>query len=93
MSTWRPRLADIGRSKHRDVAGGIATDVARGALVAGDNLHRRRRMAELIGLDVSTVPRGRAEAILPRLIKGFVGLWTCVMDSNTLVDLPGARPA
>ena len=77
-SSWRPRLDRHGAPLYRALASAIAHDVQSGKLKAGDRLPPHRELADQLGVTVTTVTRGYAEAERRGLIRGEVGRGTYV---------------
>src|ERR687890_69181 len=78
---WRPRLerrSDKSGPIYRALAHAIAADVQAGRLKVGDQLPPQRELAELLGITVTTVTRGYAEAARLGLVSGEVGRGTFV---------------
>ncbi|MFN3985012.1 MAG: PLP-dependent aminotransferase family protein [Rhodocyclaceae bacterium] len=78
MTMWQPRLAP-GVPAYLALADEIARGIASGALRPGDRLPTHRLLADLLGLNVSTVTRGYREAARRRLIDGETGRGTYVL--------------
>jgi DNA-binding transcriptional MocR family regulator len=75
---WRPRLDRKAGPLYVALAGAIASDVQTGKLKAGDRLPPQRELADQLGVTVTTVTRGYAEAERRGLVRGEVGRGTYV---------------
>jgi DNA-binding transcriptional MocR family regulator len=78
---WKPRLErKAGRKApiYLALADAIAADVQSGKLRAGDRLPPQRELADALGVTVTTVTRGYAEAERLGLVSGEVGRGTYV---------------
>ena len=75
---WKPRLDRKSGPIYRGLAGAIAADVQGGRLRAGDQLPPQRELADALGVTVTTVTRGYAEAERLGLVRGEVGRGTFV---------------
>jgi DNA-binding transcriptional MocR family regulator len=75
---WRPRLDRKSGSLYQALAAAIAGDVQSGKLRAGEKLPPQRDLADVLGVTVTTVTRGYAEAERRGLVRGEVGRGTFV---------------
>ncbi len=75
---WRPRLDRKSGPIYTALAGAIAADVQAGRLRPGDRLPPQRDLADVLGVTVTTVTRGYAEAERRGLVRGEVGRGTYV---------------
>src|SRR5687767_13798319 len=75
---WKPRLDRKAGPLYLGLAGAIAADVQAGRLHAGDQLPPQRDLADALGITVTTVTRGYAEAQRLGLVSGEVGRGTFV---------------
>src|SRR5918995_2607079 len=78
---WKPRIdRKLGRKAplYLALADAIAVDVQSGKLRAGDRLPPQRELADALGVTVTTVTRGYAEAERLGLVSGEVGRGTYV---------------
>src|SRR5262245_26842149 len=78
---WKPRLERRAERRipiYLAVAHAIAADVQAGRLRAGDRLPPQRVLADALGITVTTVTRGYAEAERLGLVSGEVGRGTYV---------------
>lgn len=87
----RVRLDQSNEPKYLTIANALATAVERGELAPGDRLPPQRRVAELLGVDLTTVTRAYAQARIMGVLDGEVGRGTFVRGAPTpagpLVDL------
>lgn len=77
MTIWAPKIETDGLL-YQQIANAIASDVAVGKLAAGAKLPTQRDLASLLGIAVTTVTRGYAEAERRGLIMCEVGRGTFV---------------
>jgi len=89
---WLSRLAFEGGPLYVRLADALAAAVREGELQAGDQLPPQRTVAEILGVDLTTVTRAYAAARARGLIEGAVGRGTYVRsaaaaDEAGLVDL------
>jgi DNA-binding transcriptional MocR family regulator len=89
---WRPRVDRKAGPLYLAVAGAIAADVQAGRLKAGDRLPPHRELADQLGVTVTTVTRGYAEAERRGLVRGEVGRGTYVCPP-AFVTLPATANA
>ena len=75
---WRPRLDRRSGPLYQALATTIAHDVQAGRLKTGDRLPPHRDLADQLGVTVTTVTRGYAEAERRGLVRGEVGRGTYV---------------
>jgi DNA-binding transcriptional MocR family regulator len=75
---WRPRIDRKSGPLYLALASAIAGDVQSGRLRAGDRLPPQRDLADTLGVTVTTVTRGYAEAERRGLVHGQVGRGTFV---------------
>lgn len=106
MTTWLPVLAGVEGPVYRVIVDQLADAIRRGSLKAGDRLPTHRLMADLLGINVSTVTRAYREAERRRLVGGEVGRGTFVLGGaaearlfafadrpqDTLIDLSTNTP-
>jgi len=79
MTTWMPDLSNSSQPTYLAIADAIGNDVRAGQLRPGDALPTHRLLADLIGVNVSTVTRAYREAARRRLVGGEVGRGTFVL--------------
>lgn len=75
---WRPRIDRKAEPLYLALATAIARDVQAGRLKSGERLPPHRDLADLMGVTVTTVTRGYAEAERRGLVRGEVGRGTYV---------------
>jgi DNA-binding transcriptional MocR family regulator len=75
---WRPRIDRRAGPLYLSLAATIAQDVQAGRLKQGDRLPPQRDLADQLGVTVTTVTRGYAEAERRGLVRGEVGRGTYV---------------
>lgn len=80
---WSPDLSRTDCPQYVAIAEAIGSDIASGRLRPGDRLPPQRRIAEAIGLDVSSISRGYAEAARRGYVKAHVGKGTFVRDPKS----------
>lgn len=78
---WLARLATEGGPLYLRLADALAAAVREGELQAGDQLPPQRTVAELLGVDLTTVTRAYAAARTRGLIEGAVGRGTFVRSA------------
>ena len=86
MSIWQPDLTASPRPIYRAIADALAADIHCGALDAGARLPTQRDLAHDLGLTVTTVTRGYAEAERRGLITSHVERGTFVRPTTCLPD-------
>lgn len=70
---WMPALDPAGAPAYRQIAGALEAAVADGALRPGDRLPPQRRLAQALGVDLTTVTRAYDEARRRRLLDAVTG--------------------
>src|SRR5262245_35301078 len=88
--TWTPKTLRTDSPVYLALADTIAEDVASGRLRPGTRLPTHRELAEVLGVDLTTVTRGYAEARKRGLLLGRVGRGTFVRGN---VPAAGASTA
>ena len=88
---WTPDIAGSDQPLYAAIADAIAADIAAGRLAIGDRLPPQRRVAAAMGMDVSTISRGYAEAVRRNLVEAHVGRGTFVRDPAANVARPDPR--
>lgn len=85
MTIWTPTLpAD--RPKYLALADAIEADLASGLLAPGQRLPTHRDLADALGVTVSTVTRGYAEAARRGSVRGEVGRGTSVVSAQVAAN-------
>ncbi len=93
MTIWNPTLQDGAAPLYRKLADAIERDVFSGVLPPGRRLPTHRDLADALGLNVSTVTRGYAEAEKRGLVSGTVGRGTYVAaDAASSVSMVSLEP-
>ncbi|MBE9610177.1 aminotransferase-like domain-containing protein [Chitinilyticum piscinae] len=105
MTTWIPDLSRFPGPVYRGIVAALAHDIDTGRLPAGSQLPPHRLLADLLGVNVSTVTRAYKEAASRHLIGGEHGRGTYVLghadslnlfalaDRGRLIDLSTNTPA
>ena len=70
MTSWIPKLDESKGPTYLAIADAIGAAVRRGELRPGDRLPTHRLLADLLGVNVSTVTRAYREAARRRLLGG-----------------------
>jgi len=81
--SWTPRLPTDTQPLYVAIADAIATDAESGRLAPGARLPTHRALAKTLGVDVTTVSRGYAEAHRRGLVVGHVGRGTYVRGGRS----------
>ncbi|MBG0777812.1 MAG: PLP-dependent aminotransferase family protein [Desulfovibrionaceae bacterium] len=93
MTSWLPDMETTSGPKYAALADAIARAVRCGALAPGERLPTHRELADALGVNVSTVTRGYAEAERRGLVAATVGRGTFVAsDASTSVPLVSHEP-
>jgi DNA-binding transcriptional MocR family regulator len=79
MTNWIPRLQERNAPAYLAIVAELESAIADGRLRPGDRLPTHRLLADLLGLNVSTVTRAYREAERRHLIGGEVGRGTYVL--------------
>lgn len=79
MTMWIPNLAQSTQPTYLAIVEAIGDAVRSGQLRPGDILPTHRLLADLLGVNVSTITRAYAEAAKRRLVDGEVGRGTFVL--------------
>jgi DNA-binding transcriptional MocR family regulator len=79
MTNWLPDIGGSKRPAYLAIADAIGDAVRQGQLRPGDRLPTHRLLADLLGVNVSTVTRAYREAARRRLLGGEVGRGTYVL--------------
>jgi DNA-binding transcriptional MocR family regulator len=88
---WVPDLSQTDGPQYIALAQAIADDIASGVLLPGDQLPPQRRVAKALGMDVSAISRGYAEAVRRGYVTAHVGKGTFVRDPNEDLIMPDPR--
>ena len=89
--TWSPRTLRNDTPLYLALADRIAEDVAAGRLGPGERLPTHRELAAALGVDLTTVTRGYAEARRRGLLTGRVGRGTFVNGAGRAGTRSGVR--
>lgn len=96
MTKWIPELSVGKRPKFKMLADAIERDVYSGRLKPGDKLPTHRDLADDLGVNVSTITRGYAEAERRGLVCGTVGRGTFIasdaVTSSSMVSFEPHAP-
>ena len=84
MTIYSPRLGQGDAPLYKELADAIERDIADGSLAPGERLPTHRDMADVLGMNVSTVTRGYREAEKRGLLSGTVGRGTFVKPDATI---------
>jgi DNA-binding transcriptional MocR family regulator len=82
MENWGQRIEQSGKPRYLAIADCIAQDVKDRILLPGDRLPPQRRLAQMIGVDFTTVSRGYREAMNRGLIDSHVGRGTFILSPH-----------
>lgn len=80
---WTPRVEKSEGPLYLAIAEALADDIGAGRLTAGTRLPPQRALAEVLGIDFTTVSRAYAEAQRRGLVEGRVGQGTYVLAART----------
>jgi DNA-binding transcriptional MocR family regulator len=75
---WNPRIIDTDKSLYIAIADAMERDVRNGTLKPGERMPTHRELAEIIGVNVTTITRAYANAEKRGLITGTVGRGTFI---------------
>ncbi|MDO6729957.1 PLP-dependent aminotransferase family protein [Marinovum sp. 2_MG-2023] len=81
MITWTPTGLENGKPRYLAIADAIAHDIRRGRLADGTRLPPQRKLAEVLGIDFTTVSRAYSEAQARGHVESHVGRGTFVRGS------------
>lgn len=79
MTIWVPQLPHSGQCTYLAIADAIGDAIRLGQLRPGDQLPTHRLLADLVGVNVSTISRAYREAARRRYLGGEVGRGTYVL--------------
>src|SRR5580698_10033606 len=89
-TSWMPRLSRNSGPLYLAIADAVAADIAAGTLEPGMRLPPQRALADVLGIDFTTVTRAYAEARRRGLVEGRVGLGTYVrLRQKQVASVPG----
>ena len=78
MSSWEPWLVEGGQLKYRGIVEAIEADLRAGRIQPGDRLPPQRTIAEVLGVDLTTVTRAFNEARRRGLVEANAGRGTFI---------------
>jgi DNA-binding transcriptional MocR family regulator len=78
---WTPTIQDRSGALYERIVAALAADIDAGRLARGQQLPTHRALAEVLGVDLSTVTRAYGEARARGLIEARVGQGTFVAES------------
>lgn len=81
MTMWVPDLSQSNLPVYLAIVEAIRDAIQTGRLLPGDTLPTHRLLADLLGVNVSTITRAYAEAARRRLVGGEVGRGTFVLGA------------
>lgn len=76
--SWRPRIANGGKLKSLGIVEALEDDIRSGRIAPGARLPPQRMVADILGVDLTTVTRAFNEARRRGLVEGRVGSGTFV---------------
>jgi DNA-binding transcriptional MocR family regulator len=95
MSSWKPWLVENSQLKYRGIVEALEADLKEGRIQPGDRLPPQRTIAEVLGVDLTTVTRAFNEARRRGLVEANAGRGTFIrrrIDDGRILGL-GAPPA
>ena len=93
MDNWAQRIEQSGKPRYLAIADCIAQDMKDRVLLPGDRLPPQRKLADMIGVDFTTVSRGYTEALSRGLIESHVGRGTFVLPQQSFSEISDERRA
>jgi DNA-binding transcriptional MocR family regulator len=84
QTAWLPKIKKSGMPLYLAIANAIAEDIATGQLNAEQRLPPQRKLAEMLGIDFTTVARAYSEAHRRGLIDSVVGRGTFICGRRRL---------
>ena len=93
MENWSLRIEQSTKPRYLAIADCIAQDMKDRVLLPGDRLPAQRRLADLIGVDFTTVSRGYSEALSRGLVESHVGRGTFVLPQHSISTTSDERRA
>lgn len=85
---WNPKVIDTDKVLYVAIADAIERDISLGILKPNEKMPPQRRLAEIIGVNLTTITRAYREAEKRGLVSGAVGSGTYVMKSSGSSNLP-----
>jgi DNA-binding transcriptional MocR family regulator len=92
MRHWLPDLSSAAGPKYLAIADAIERDIADGRLAAGTRLPPQRTLAEMLGIDLTTVTRAYSEAQRRSLIGGEGRRGSFVLAKRVSPDVEISQP-
>lgn len=95
MSSWEPWIVEGSQLKYRGIVEAIEADLRAGHIQPGDRMPPQRTIAEVLGVDLTTVTRAFNEARRRGLVEANAGRGTFIrrrIDDGRILGL-GAPPA
>lgn len=93
MDNWHMRIEQSSKPRYLAIADCIAQDMKDRVLLPGDRLPAQRALADMIGVDFTTVSRGYNEARSRGLIETHVGRGTFILPQHSFSETSDERPA
>ncbi len=94
MTIYAPTIVEGNEPLYKGLADAIERDIMDGNLLPGERMPTHRDLADVLGLNVSTVTRGYREAEKRGLVAGTVGRGTFVAsDAATSTSLVSFEPS
>ncbi|CUH78674.1 putative HTH-type transcriptional regulator YjiR [Tritonibacter multivorans] len=93
MENWPQRIEQSRKPRYLAIADCIAQDMKDRVLLPGDQLPPQRKLADMIGVDFTTVSRGYNEALSRGLIETHVGRGTFILPQQSFSDTSDQRRA
>ncbi len=94
-SSWKPWLVEDSQLKYRGIVEALEADLKEGRIHPGDRLPPQRTIAEVLGVDLTTVTRAFNEARRRGLVEASAGRGTFIrrrIDEGRMLG-PAAPPA
>ncbi|MEP2781281.1 MAG: PLP-dependent aminotransferase family protein [Pseudoruegeria sp.] len=93
MENWPQRIEHANKPRYLAIVDCITQDMKDRVLLPGDRLPAQRKLADLIGVDFTTVSRGYTEAISRGLVESHVGRGTFVLPQYSIHSASDERRA
>lgn len=93
MDNWPQRIDRSPNPRYLAIADCIAQDIKDRVLLPGDRLPPQRKLAQMLGLDFTTVSRGYTEALKRGLVETHVGRGTFVLAQQPVTNISDDRRA